>query len=99
MEAKWLEWFEAEGQEIEEWISDSLEQSREVFEFADGTHAKWVSANELGLLITIDIDDVIDLLAAWDDAHAGSYEAAEHVMNQTKRIIMMLERAIGISDP
>ena len=93
-----LEEVKENGKEIEDWVSDSLEETREVFEFADGTHAKWVSPNELGLLITFEIDDVIDLLSAWDDAHAGSFEAASEVMHQTKRIIMMLERSIGIAD-
>ena len=94
----WNEWFQQNGEEIEEWVSDSLKNSRHSFEFQDGTHAKWVNGTELGLLIRTDIDDIISLLAAWDDANAGSYEATEHVMNKVSQIIHMLEASVGLSD-
>lgn len=94
----WEEWFANNGEEIEDWVTNSLKNSRETFEFQDGTHAKWVNKRELGLLLKIDIDEIIDLLAAWDDANAGSFEAVEHVMGKVTQIIRMLEASVGLDE-
>lgn len=93
LDVAWATFMADQGDEINQWIADSLEETRETFDFHDGTHIKWVNDNNLGFLITLNRDEVASLLDAWDQAHDGNIIAAEWVMDRCAALFGMLEAA------
>jgi hypothetical protein len=98
VDGQWLAWFENHGEEIEDWVSNEMKETRENFDFQDGSHAKWVDEQNLGLLMTFSSDDIVDLLSAWDDAHEGSFDAASFVMAKAAKVFSMLAAAARLMD-
>lgn len=93
MDVAWATFMHDQGEDINRWVADSLEEARETFDFHDGTHIKWVDDYNIGFLITMNSDEVSSLLAAWDEAHAGNIIAAEWVMDRCAALFGMLEAA------
>lgn len=93
-EVAWATFIDEHGREIQEWISDEMEQTREIFDFKDGTHIKWVDGENLGFLITLSAEEVADLLSAWEDAHLGSEVASDWLIGRCAKAFAMLEVAM-----
>ena len=68
LDVAWNKFIEDEGRAIEKEISEELQETANIFDVEDGTHAKWTSDRILGLLLVFDEDEAEFLLAAF---HAG----------------------------
>ena len=65
-------------EEVQNSINDQLTETSNVFDILDGTHAKW-NGEMLGILTVFKTDDLISLLAAWEEAADGNWLAQKEV--------------------
>lgn len=80
--------------EAEQWVWSEIERTRPVFDYQDGTHAKWIDRANLGVLVTFELDELAKLLLAWDEANEDQNEfAADFVMGWVGALMRMLEAA------
>ena len=68
LDVAWNKFIESEGRAIEKEIYEELQETANIFDVEDGTHAKWTSDRVLGLLLVLDEEEAEFLLAAF---HAG----------------------------
>jgi len=66
-------------EELQKSIDNELTETSSVFDILDGTHAKW-NGEMLGILTVFRIDDLISLLAAWEEAADGNWLAQKEVL-------------------
>ncbi len=66
-------------EELQSSINDELTRTSNVFDILDGTHAKW-NGEMLGILTVFKTDDLISLLAAWEEAADGNWLAQKEVL-------------------
>ena len=66
-------------EEVQNSINDQLTETSNVFDILDGTHAKW-NGEMLGILTVFKTDDLISLLAAWEEAADGNWLAQKEVL-------------------
>ena len=66
-------------EEVQNSINDQLTETSKVFDILDGTHAKW-NGEMLGILTVFKTDDLISLLAAWEEAADGNWLAQKEVL-------------------
>ena len=64
----WNKFNEDQGESIEKEIYEELQETANIFDVEDGTHAKWTTDRVLGLLLVLDEEEAEFLLAAF---HAG----------------------------
>ena len=94
VEKLWAQFIDAQGDEVEAWVATELRKSSGQFEYADGTHAKWVDGGNLGLLLTFQLDELVKVLSAWEEAHEEHNEfAAEWIMGWIGNVMTMLGAA------
>jgi hypothetical protein len=98
LDVVWSVFMEEQGRAIQGWIADELEQTREIFDYQDGTHIKWVAPDRLGFLITLSTAEVDDLLMAWEDAHKGDESASHWLIARCAKAFAMLEAAVDLMD-
>lgn len=80
--------------EVEQWVWSEIERTRPVFDYQDGTHAKWVDGTNLGVLVTFELDELAKLLLAWEEANEEHNEfAADFIMGWVGALMRMLELA------
>ena len=93
MEKAWADFLIQQGEDIEEYISDELNKSRETFSFQDGSHAKWIDSKQVGILLTFSVDELAKVLAAWDEAYENHNDfAADFIMQWVSPVMNLLER-------
>ena len=68
LDVAWNKFIESEGRAIEKEIYEELQETANIFDVEDGTHAKWTTDRVLGLLLVLDEEEAEFLLAAF---HAG----------------------------
>ena len=68
LDVAWNKFIEDQGESIEKEIYEELQETANIFDVEDGTHAKWTSDRILGLLLVFNEDEAEFLLAAF---HAG----------------------------
>ena len=94
VEKLWAQFIDAQGDEVEAWVATEFRKSSGQFEYADGTHAKWVDGGNLGLLLTFQLDELVKVLSAWEEAHEEHNEfAAEWIMGWIANLMTMLSAA------
>ena len=94
VEKLWAQFLDAQGDEVEAWVATEFRKSSGQFEYADGTHAKWVDGGNLGLLLALPIDELVKILSAWEEAHEEHNEfAAEGIMGWIANVMTRLGAA------
>ena len=68
LDVAWNKFIEDQGESIEKEIYEELQETANIFDVEDGTHAKWTTDRVLGLLLVLDEEEAEFLLAAF---HAG----------------------------
>jgi len=68
LDVEWNKFIEDQGESIEKEIYEELQETANIFDVEDGTHAKWTNDRVLGLLLVFNEDEAEFLLAAF---HAG----------------------------
>ena len=76
LDVAWNKFIEDEGRAIEKEIYEELQETANIFDVEDGTHAKWTSDRILGLLLVFDEDEAEFLLAAFHASIEGVDDAS-----------------------
>lgn len=98
LDVAWDTFMDEHGNGIQQWVLSEMEQTREIFDFKDGTHIKWVDGDNIGFLITLSAEEVCDMLTAWEDAHLGSPQASDWLLARCAKAFAMLEVAMGFDE-
>ena len=72
VDQKWQSFLANEGWKISKEIYSTLEATSNLLDTADGTHAKWSSDGQLGLLLVFDSDELIGAYFAGMDGSDGA---------------------------
>ena len=72
VDQKWQSFLANEGWKISKEIYSTLEATTNLLDTADGTHAKWSSDGQLGLLLVFDSEEADELIGAYFAGMDGS---------------------------
>ena len=62
LDVEWNKFIEDQGESIEKEIYEELQETANIFDVEDGTHAKWTNDRVLGLLLVFNEDEAEFLL-------------------------------------
>ena len=97
LEDSWAIWMAEEGLAIEDEIHQTLLASKGLLDMDDGTHAQWLSGT-LGVLLTVDLEEVNSLLNAWDEAQDGNVVSLAVVLHWVQGFTTFLDACISNLD-
>ena len=105
LDVAWNKFIESEGRAIEKEIYEELQETANIFDVEDGTHAKWTSDRVLGLLLVLDEEEAEFLLAAFHAGIDGTEDAtyswaawATCLMGIIKQSLVVLPDDYDLSD-
>jgi hypothetical protein len=93
----WANWMAEQGLDIEDEIEQTLLSSKGLLDMDDGTHAQWINGT-LGVLLTFDLEEVEQLLDAWDQAEDGNMIALATLLQWLNGFSTFLKACTANSD-
>ena len=94
LDVAWNKFIEDEGRAIEKEIYEELQETANIFDVEDGTHAKWTSDRILGLLLVFDEDEAEFLLAAFNAGFEGVYDASYDWAAWSKSLMGIIRQSL-----
>tara|TARA_R110002020_G_scaffold135296_2_gene302112 strand:- start:189 stop:512 length:324 start_codon:yes stop_codon:yes gene_type:complete len=98
LDAKWTEFMNVEGAEVEREILFELEETAHLFDTTDGTHAKWSPDGILGLLLVFNEQEAECLLAAFYAGMEGVEEATAAFGVWITSLMGMVRQCLTVED-
>ena len=99
VDQKWQSFLANEGWIISQEIYANLESTLNLFDTADGTHAKLASDGHVGVLLVFDMDEIHMLLATYFDGMDGNEGAQSAFGSWVSGVMGLLDACIGDASP
>ena len=99
VDQKWQSFLANEGWIISQEIYANLESTLNLFDTADGTHAKLAADGHVGVLLVFDMDEIDMLLATYFDGMDGNEGAQSAFGSWVSGVMGLLDSCIGDASP